>query len=205
MIPCLVLSCVVAASARLPHISIRHESDGRRLDSAPSPAPPGLSPTLQLTSTALTRQRSLSWAFTAAQLRSLIANETATPRSTTIFIPSGSRLGLGGEQLSIHAGADVTIVSVGADGPPAIIDGEGRSRIFEVFAGALRLHGVLLVNGYAEEGAGIYAAPSSAEADGVLIELNRSMISNCSAIASNEVRVLRRPGLHSRRKQRATP
>ena len=82
----------------------------------------------------------------------------------TLLIPSGSHLLLGGMELIIPAGAAVTIASVG-DGPPAVIDGGGLSRLLRV-DGSVQLERLLLTGGRTDDsngntvgGGGIFAGP----------------------------------------------
>ena len=85
--------------------------------------------------------------LTVFTLRALI-DSAASGAPLALELPEGAVFSLGGAQLEVPSGANVTIAS---EGEGATIDGEGLSRVFEVSNNtALTLRRVHLLNGAAD-------------------------------------------------------
>ena len=143
---------------------------------------------------------------TAAKLRAIVEDRTESGSEVSLWVPSGTTLALGGLPIVV-SGFNLTISS---DADDAIIDGEGRSLVFNVSANAaLRLHTITIRGGAGSRAGGIESAGvvalsnvsvSSCWSDGHhhvaggmyvyagLVLLSGSTIFNCSASASSYVR-----------------
>ena len=133
----------------------------------PALPPPPLAPPFQPMPPLLPGRATWRWVTTIEQLRAFLAPASLDQPSAPVrlLLPSGVRFGLGGTELRIPADADVTIAT-GGEGPEAIIDGEGYSRIFHI-EGRLAVERVLLTGGVAcrhlgtPPSAGLAATPAA--------------------------------------------
>ncbi|KAL3926830.1 MAG: hypothetical protein SGPRY_003115 [Prymnesium sp.] len=86
------------------------------------------------------------------------SSDVAVDNQTSLLVPEGELLLLGGEELVL----DNVSVSIASSGGGAVIDGEGRSRIFKLTNGAsLRLSHMRLQGGGADQGGALYLESSS--------------------------------------------
>ena len=151
---------------------------------------------------------------TAAELHAIVGNRTGSESEVSLWVPSGTTLALGGP--IVVSGFNLTISSNADD---AIIDGVGRSLVFNVSANAkLRLHAITIRGGAGGHAGGIESAGvvelsivivSDCWSDGAAggmyvyggsVALSGSTIANCSVSAS-EVRL--RGGVMLRARGRA--
>jgi hypothetical protein len=116
------------------------------------------------------------------------------PGNSTLLLQSGRTYALGGAQLTIPSGATVTIATVG-HGPLAVIDGERRSNLFDVY-GVLRLIGLNLTRGELSGSGGVGGAAIWA-GGGSSLYVTGSVISDCTA-SSSGAHVSATPQAHRR-------
>jgi hypothetical protein len=107
----------------------------------------------------------------ASELSAFLAQIPLGAPMQTIVLPETANLRLGGSPLNVAWGTRVRIMS---EGEGATIDGEGRSRLFEVW-GSLTLVRVHLTAGHAESGGGLLAN------EGARVVLRHVTIRGCSA------------------------
>ena len=123
---------------------------------------------------------------TAAELRSALATGEST---VNLFLPAGARFDLGGAALVVLAGVNATLSSQGEVG--ATLDGEWRSRIFEV-RGTLTLSRLHLTRGLAPTNGSLSGGGAIAVGAGSSLLLLDSTVSS-SATATTAVAALAKP------------